>query len=91
MATLRKLYIRQSKSIHEIAETLGCTKDMVYRVLQEYGIKTRTNKRRSQLKALKLSKLEWAIRSKGISEYARELGVNESTLWHHLKVRRESD
>jgi len=90
-ATMRKLYIRQSKSIREIAEALGCTKDMVYRALQEYGIKTRTNKRRSQLKALKLSKLERGVGSKGIRGYARELGVDESTLRHHLKLRRESD
>ena len=88
---LQKLYIKESRSIREAAEILGCTKDMVYRALQEYGIETRTNKRRSQLKALKLYKLEKAVRSKGIRGYARELGVDESTLRHHLKLRRESD
>lgn len=79
------------KPSREVAEILGCSKDMVYRALQDYGIKTRTNKRRSQLKALKLSKLERGVKSKCIRAYARELGVDENTLRHHLKVRKESD
>ena len=88
-AKLKKLYIEEAKSIREVAEILGCTKDMVFRALKQYGIKTRANKRRSQLKTLKLSALELGVKSKGIRGYARELGVDESTLRHHLKVRKE--
>ena len=84
---LRKLYVKESKSIREIAELLSCTKDMVYRCLQEYEIEIRANNRRSMLIKYKLSELEKGIRIKGIRGYARELGVDESTLRHHLKIR----
>lgn len=87
---LRKLYIEKSLSIREIAEFLGCTKDMVSRSLKEYGIETRTNKRRSGLRYIKLSILEKEVKRKGIRGYARELGVDESTLRYHLKSRRLS-
>jgi len=88
-AILQRLYVKQSNSIREIAESLGCTKDMVYRSLKEYGIETRNNKRRSRLKDIKLSTLKKEIKSKSIRGYARELGVDESTLRHHMKVRKE--
>ena len=86
--TLSRLYVKQSKSVREIAVTLGCTKDMIYRSLKKHGIETRTNKRRSGLKDIKLSTLEIEVKSKGIRGYARELGVDESTLRHHIKIRR---
>ena len=84
---LKRLYVKESKSIREAAEELRCSKDTVYRALQEYGIPIRTNKRRSKLEKYKLSELEKGIRAKSIREYARELGVDESTLRHHLKIR----
>ncbi len=88
---LKKLYITESKSIREVAEVLDCSKDMVYRALTEYGIEIRTNKRRSKLKDISLSILEREIERKGIRGYARELEVDESTLRHHIKVRRRQD
>jgi len=84
---LKRLYVKEFKSIREVAEALRCTKDMVYRSLKEYGIPMRTNKRRSILRKYKLAELERGIRSKGIRGHARELGVDESTLRHYLKVR----
>lgn len=87
---LEKLYIKESKSIREVANILGCSKDMVYRSLKECGIETRTNKRRSKLKDIKLPTLENEVRRKGIRGYARELGVDESTIRHHLKIRKLS-
>ena len=87
---LKRLYVKNSRSIREIAESLGCSKDMIYRSLKEYGIETRTNKRRSQLKDIKLSILEKEVKRKGIRGYARELSVDESTLRHHMKMRRLS-
>lgn len=86
---IRKLYVVKSKSIREVAEILGCTKDMVYRALKEYGIETRANRRRSKLRNMKQSVLERGIKRLGIRGYARELGVDESTLRHHLKVRKD--
>ena len=85
---LKILYEKESKSIREIAEALGCTKDMVYRSLREYGIETRTNKRRSRLNNIKLATLEKEVKRRGVRGYARELEVDESTLRHHLKTRR---
>ena len=85
--TLQRLYEKQFKSVREVAEILGCTKDMVYRALKEYGIETRSNKRRSQLKDIKSSVLEREVKRKGLRGFARELGVDESTLRHHLKIR----
>ena len=87
---LKRLYIRETRSIREIAEILGCTKDRVHRALKEYGIETRSNKRRSKLKDFNTSVLEKGIKRKGIRRYARELEVDESTLRHHLKKRRLS-
>ncbi len=88
---LKKLYVKESMSIREIAEVLGCTKDMVYRSLGEYGIEMRNNKRHSKLKDINLSTLEREIDRKSIRRYAKELGVDESTLRHHLKLRRLSE
>ena len=36
---LEKLYIKKSKSIREIADILGCSKDMIHRALLEHRIK----------------------------------------------------
>jgi hypothetical protein len=44
---LRRLYVRESRSIREISGLLGCTKDIVYRALKEYGIEARKNVKRS--------------------------------------------
>lgn len=86
---LRRLYIKESKSIREIAEILRCSKDMVYRALQENGIELRPGLNRSKLRQYKLSVLERGIREKGVRGYARELGIHENTLRHYLKGKRE--
>ena len=49
-AELKKLYIKESKSIREVAEILGCTKDMIYRALKEYGFELRPGFNRSKLR-----------------------------------------
>lgn len=85
---LLRLYAEERKSIREIAEDLGYSKDMVARALRSYGIHARTNASRSRLRTIDLSVLEEAVRDKGIRGYARELGINEGTLRHHLKVRK---
>ena len=45
---LKKLFIKGSWSVRDIASIIGCSKDMVFRALKEYGIEARSNKRRSQ-------------------------------------------
>jgi len=86
-AVLRRLYVTESRSIREIGNLQGCTKDMVARALKEYGIEARTNASRSRLRTIPLQDLEAAIRDKGLRGAARDLGVDHSTLRHHLKVR----
>ena len=80
-AELKKLYVKESKSIREIAEILGCSKDMVYRSLQEYRIERRDHRqKRSQLQDYDLSYLKKVIKQKGFVQIAAELGVHNTTL-----------
>jgi len=84
--TLHKLYVKESRSIREIALILGCTKDMIQRALKEYKIRARTNVARSRLERYPKNEIANGIRKKGIRGYAQELGVHENTLRHYLKV-----
>jgi integrase len=77
---LRKLYINEERSIRESAGLQGYTKDMVTRVLNEYGIEARTNENRSKLLTVSLGDLEAAIGDKGIRVTAGELGIAEANL-----------
>ncbi|HUU36993.1 MAG TPA: hypothetical protein VMW46_02170 [Candidatus Desulfaltia sp.] len=72
---MKRLYIKESRSIREIAEILGCSKDMVFRSLKENGIDTRAPAKRSNLRKYKFSTLESGVKEKGLRGYARELGV----------------
>lgn len=84
---LKKLYIKEVKSIREIAEILGCSKDMVYRSLKEYNIDRRPGFNRSKLMVYDLSYLKREIRKKGYKELSIELGIDISTLRKHIKKR----
>jgi transposase len=77
---LLQLYVQESRSIREIAEMLGCKKDVVHYWLKKYGIETRAMAKRSKLLKYSLSELEEGANRKGIRGYARELGVSPSTL-----------
>jgi hypothetical protein len=84
---LKKLYTKESRSIREIADILGCSKDMVYRALKKHKIE-----RRSHVKRLKLEKYDFdfikeTVKKKGYRRGAQELGVNKSTLYRYLKKR----
>jgi len=82
---LQRLYVKESRSIREISNLLGSTKDMVYRALKKYGIELRSGVCRSKLRKYKLSTLEEGIRIKGVRGYAEELGVHENTLRYYLR------
>ncbi len=87
-AALVRLYVEGNQTARDVAAALGCSKDMVIRSLADYGIKVRTRTKRSKLLAIALDVLEAGVRDKGVRGYARDIGVDESTLRHHLKVRR---
>ena len=87
MGDLLRLYTKEGKSIREIGEILKCSKDMVARALKAYGIEARSKASRSRLRIIELSVLEEAVKNKGIRGYARELGITEGALRHHLKGR----
>jgi transposase-like protein len=86
--TLKKLYMEQLKSIREVAKELGLHPDTVHYWLKKNNIPTRTMAKRSKLLKYSLSEIKDAIKEKGIRGYAREVGVDESTLRHHLQVRK---
>ncbi len=84
---LLKLYIKESKSIREVAEVLGCSKDMVYRSLKEYGIERRQGFKRSILRDYKPSYLRKEVKEKGSEQVAKELGITTRTLRKYTKKR----
>jgi predicted DNA-binding protein YlxM (UPF0122 family) len=84
---LKKLYIKESRSIREVAEILGCSKDMVYRSLKEYGIELRFKTRRSHLRVYELDYLRSEIDSKGYKQVAVDLEVGVTTLRDYMKAK----
>jgi transposase-like protein len=83
---LDKLYRVESRSIRNIAEILGCSKDVIFRALKEYEIeRRRKTERRSQLKDYDFSYLETEVKKKGLSQVSREIGVHKSTLMRFLR------
>jgi len=88
-AELIRLYVQESRSIREIAELLGCKKDLVHFWLKKYGIPARAMAKRSKLLKYSLSELKEGVEKKGIRGYARELGVNASTLSRFLRSAAE--
>jgi predicted transcriptional regulator len=85
---LTTLYKSEGRSVRDIAELLGCSKDMVFRCLKEYQINARTNARRSTLRNYDLSFLEEGINAKGLRGFARELRIDKSALFRHIRVRK---
>jgi len=84
---LQILYVKKSKSIREIAIILGCSKDMVYRALKEYGITMRSHIRSPKLNIFELEYIRKTVKEKGYRRGSEELGVNKSTLYRYLKKR----
>jgi hypothetical protein len=86
-ADLVKLYVQEKRSVRDVAAVLGITKDAVHRGLKAYGIAPRLNVSRSKLRTIPLRDLEAGVEAKGLRGLARDLGIDHSTLRHHLKVR----
>lgn len=82
---LQRLYADQGLSLREISKRLGLHADTIHYHLKRYGIETRANAKRSQLRKFRLETIEKGIREKGVRGYAKELGIHENTLRHYLK------
>ena len=83
---MKKLYIKELRSIRDIAELLGCSKDMIFRALKEYDIKPRDHRdKRSQLKEYNLLFLKKEIKLKGFNKVASDLGVHNTTLRRYIE------
>jgi DNA invertase Pin-like site-specific DNA recombinase len=82
---LRNLYIKELKSIRDIADILGCSKDMVYRALK-YDIQRRKYvEKMSQLKDFNLSYIKKEIMIKRFNRVASELAVHNTTLRRYIE------
>jgi transposase len=83
---LIKLYINESKSIREIAELLNCSKDMIYRSLKEYEVERRAGSKgkRSKLRKFKKDDIVKKVDKKGLTNTAKEIGVDIRTLKKYL-------
>ena len=88
---LQRLYIKESKSIREVAKVLGCSKDMVYRTLQEYGIKRRERLYNSILNKYSLEYLKKEVKNKGFKQVAFDLKVDVHTLRVHFNRRKNKE
>ncbi len=85
---LQKFYQKELRSVRDIAELLGCSKDLIFSALKEYGIeRRRKTERRSQLMNYDFVLLKKEVKKKGYSQVARELGINKSTLTRYFKKR----
>jgi len=82
---LQKLYVKESRSVREVAKILGCSKDMVYRTLKECGIDRRPHTWSPKLERFDLEFIRETVSQKGYRKGAKELGVDKSTLFRYLR------
>jgi DNA-binding CsgD family transcriptional regulator len=73
---LQRLYVKESKSIREIAEIRGCSKDRIYRALEEYGIRRRPHTRKSVLSDYGIGELRKLVEERGYRKTGEELGIS---------------
>lgn len=85
--SLERLYIREKKPIREVAEILDCSKDIVHRALEEFGIDRRPHTRKSKLEQFDLEFLKEKVKEKGYRLAAQDLDVDRRTLERYLKKR----
>lgn len=85
-AVLVRLYVKEERSLREIGERLGVPKDTLHRALIRDGIPTRTKAKRSKLLKVGRRSITSKVEKKGLRGAARDLGVDHSTLLHHLRT-----
>ena len=86
-SVLQRLYMKEGRSIREVAEILGISKDKAYRALEDYGISRRPRFRRSRLEQYSLRHIREKIEKDGMGKAADSLGVSRQFLRRHLRDR----
>ena len=84
---LQRRYVKEGRSIREVAEVLGISKDKVYRNLEKHGISRRSKVRRSRLEQYSLRYIREKIKKEGMGRAADSLGVSRQFLRRHLSDR----
>lgn len=84
---LQRFYVKENRSIREVAEILGISKDKVYRALEDYGIGRRSKARKSKLERYSLEFIRGKIKKLGMGRTADSLGVSRQFLRRHLRDR----
>ena len=70
-AELVKLYVREGRSVRDVAAALGCSKDAVHKALREYGIRPRPKRRTSRLAVYGVAEFRRRIKQDGLRVTAR--------------------
>lgn len=84
------LYLKEKKSIRDIAELVGMSKDKVHRLLKTYGVKREKRTRKGKLSGLTLVYLEREFKNKSKIQVAKDLGVSRQSLHErYLKLKKE--
>ena len=82
---LKALYLKEERSIRDIANLLGWKKDKVHRLLKQHGIKRDKRIRKGKLTGITLEFLDKEFKKKTKVQVAKELGVSRPALYKHLK------
>ena len=87
---LEALYLKENKSIRDIADLLGWKKDKVHSLLKQHGIKRDKRIRKGKLTGITLELLEIEFEKKTKVQVAKELGVSRQSLHErYLKLKDE--
>jgi transposase len=86
---LKRLYVREGRSIREIAGMMNMTRDTIRRALREAGIERRSRARRSRLRRVPIETIELTIREHKMKKAAAILGVGLRTLQDYRATYRD--
>ncbi len=87
---LEALYLKEERSIREVANFLDLSKDKVHRLLISYGIKREKRIRKGKLSGLTLEYLEREFKNKSKIQIAKDLGVSRQSLHErYLKLKKD--
>lgn len=87
---LEALYLKEGRSIRDMAGLLGWSKDKVYRLLKKHGIKRDKRIRKGKLANISLHNLEREFNAKTKKQVAKELGISRATLYNYLNKLRKT-